>query len=130
MTTPVSNVYRLGLSILDFSPQQRRSFLAQIRRNQCEIIRQVATNVLLNSSMILSDSERSYFKKKQGILRQLASKRICMDDKRELLPKYSSVVKQLMKVAVRYINEKLNIRDHQKQEENGGQLKSLCLYHI
>ncbi len=119
MTTPVSNVYRLGLSILDFSPQQRRSFLAQIRRNQCEIIRQVATNVLLNSSMILSDSERSYFKKKQGILRQLASKRICMDDKRELLPKYSSVVKQLMKVAVRYTNEKLNIRDLQKQEENG-----------
>ncbi len=119
MSGPVSNVYRLGLAILDFSPQQRLSFLSQIRRNQCEIIRQVATNVLLNSSITLSDAERQYFRRKQSVLWHLASKRVCMDDKRHLLTKYSPLIRQLMQVTVRYINDKLNPAATDSLQEDG-----------
>ncbi len=96
-------IYDFGLYLLDLSPQQRVSFLAQIRRNQCKFIRQAATNILLNSSILLTSVDREYFRKKKRALRLLGSKGICLDQQRYLLPKYSGLVRRLMLTTVRYI---------------------------
>ena len=110
MNPKLREIYNFGLYFLDLSPQQRQSFLSQIRRNQCKHVQQAATNILLNSNIDLSKVDREYFRKKKQALRRLASKSVCLDDKRSLLPKNSGLVRRIMIIIVNYL-AKIEKRD-------------------
>ena len=103
MDPKLREIYNFGLYFLDLSPQQRQSFSSQIQRSQCKHLQQTATNILLNSRVDLSNVDREYFRKKKQALRQLASKSVCLDDKRSLLPRYSGLVRRIMIVIVNYL---------------------------
>ncbi len=117
MNDKLKTIYNFGVYFLDLSPQQRVSFLAQIHRNQCNYIQQAVTNILLNSSVDLSAVDREYFRKKKTALKQLASKSVCLDDKRVLLPRYSGVVRRIMLVIVNYLGQ---LHNKLEKSDNSG----------
>ena len=105
----LKDIQAFGHQFLQLSPQQRVSFLAQIRRKQCGYIRESATNILLNNNLSISSTDRDYFRKKKYVLKVIASKGVCLDYNRYLLPKYGSLIKRIMVIIVNYIG-KLMIR--------------------
>ncbi len=105
-------VYEFIKTFLTFSQRQRKSFLLAITAKQCDIIRSVCYNLLLNKSIELSDSHRLYLKKRINIIKKLASKRICVGDKKKILARYSGVITYVFRVILSYI-----ILEKEKEKE-------------
>jgi len=69
--------------------QTRLTILKHITSWQCELLRQIFLNIVLNSSINLSTSEKSYMKNRLTSIKLLASKRICKKKKERNIHKES-----------------------------------------
>lgn len=85
------------------SPEQRVNFLRGITKNQCSLIRQIAYNVLLNPNIKLSDKNRRYIKRHLVSVKELASRRICLERKRLILVKKHLLIKRLCSIVYEYL---------------------------
>lgn len=84
---------------------QAISILTNITRKQCDFIRQIAYNILFNQSIDFSEQDRDYFKRKSISIKQLASKRICLTKKRDILVYQYPVVRRLIDIVAKYLLE-------------------------
>lgn len=107
----VNDVYELGIAFLNFTPKQRVALLSDINSTQCEIIRQMCVNILLNSSMSISQEDRKYLGRHLNAIRKLASQNICTRDKKYIVTKNNALITRLFKVAVSYISKQLDDLD-------------------
>ena len=89
--------------ILSASKDQRLALLRSISSKQGQIIRQVAYNILINSSIPLRTDDRAYLQRNIGILRKLASRRIDIHEKRDILVKKHLLAKAIARIAVNYL---------------------------
>ena len=96
-------IYNFATVFLTLAPRQKASFLAHISKTHCEYIRQSAYNLLLNSSIELSSSERAYLRRNSSAIRRLASKRVCVRDKRGILAKKAGLITKIFQIVVGYI---------------------------
>lgn len=69
------------------------------------LLRQVAYNILFNSSFRLGERDKVYFKRRLPLLRRIASRRISTAEKRSLLAKKPLFLKRLAVVAREYLRE-------------------------
>ena len=81
----------------------RLVLLYSINAEQCEYLRPMFYNVLLNSS-VSTHSEKSYFRRNIKDIRLLASKRVCRKNKRKLLVKKQAMVGRVCKIVVKYLS--------------------------
>ena len=105
--------------------EQRLGLLRNIKRDQCELLRQVAYNILFNSSVKLSDRDRSYLKRRSGAIKRLASKKVCHWRKREILVKHHRLIKRVAEIALVPVMKKYVLIPYQryKVEGNGDKVK-------
>lgn len=101
---PHRRVRDFATLFLSLAPGQRASFLVHITRDQCEIIRSCAYNLLLNKSIEIAEEDKAYLQKRVYAVRRLASKRFCLRTKRVLLARYSRLVYRLMRIVLRYLD--------------------------
>ena len=98
------DIYDFMTLYLSLTPQQRRPFLVTISRAQCERIRQVFYNVLINKSIEISSEDRQYLLKHNASLRSLASRRYCMTVKKTLLVKKAPMLVRVFRIIHDYID--------------------------
>ncbi len=118
MKSSFDDVFGFGKTFLSLSPKQKVQFLTSITKDQCELIRQAALNVLINSGLELSDKDRKYFNRHINTLKKLASRRICLDGKRETLPKYKQLVTRVLNLIIEYISqERQRVKQNSEQDK-------------
>ena len=84
------------------SDKQRIALLSYLNSKQCKIIRQLAYNILFNSSINIASEDLLFLKKNSDYIKQIASKNICLKKKREVLVKRHLLVKRLGAIALTY----------------------------
>jgi hypothetical protein len=84
--------------------QTRLAILKNIVSWQCELLRQIFYNIVLNSSIDLSSSEKDYMKKRLTTVKLLASKKVCKKKKSEIFVKNQSLVLKACKIVVKYLS--------------------------
>lgn len=94
-----------GRFLLSLSHRQLKNFLSSVTRAQCELIRQSSYNLFFNTSIKLEEVDRAYLRRYSKALKQLASKKVCLTDKRGILAKRSSLIKRIMKIVITYIDQ-------------------------
>ena len=82
---------------------QRVDILRNITKKQFRYIRQVAFNILFNSSIPLSVKEKQYLQRHSASIKKLASKRTCLDEKRIVLSGKQLLIKKLCEIALKYL---------------------------
>lgn len=97
--------YEFAVSFLGLNEKQRSAFLVHMTGNQCRILRLCAYNILLNGDITIPAADRRYLQRNQGVLRQLASKRLCLGDKRILLANKGLLIRRLLRIVVDYIGK-------------------------
>lgn len=107
----VSDVYEFINSFLGFTPKQRLAVLSDVTAAQCEVIRQVCVNILLNTSITISQEDRGYLNKQLPAIKKLASHNICTSDKKYILSKRGPLITRLFKIALNYISKRLDELD-------------------
>ena len=90
-------------SIIRMPQWELIQFLLKISTKSCGLIRQVALNVLLNKEIYISEQDKKYFKKQEWDIKHIASKNICVKDKRKLLPSKYRLIKKLANVVYMYL---------------------------
>ena len=83
--------------------QQRLGILRNITKKQCAVIRQVAYNILFNSSIALTDKDRAYLRRHSKSVKELASRRICLKRKTAILVKKHLLVKYIAEITFHYL---------------------------
>jgi hypothetical protein len=83
---------------------QRLALLNSITRKQCTIIRQLAYNILFNSSIDLSSAERAYLRRHSSSIKQLASKKVCLELKKTILLRKHLLIKRIAVIALKYLS--------------------------
>jgi hypothetical protein len=83
---------------------QRLALLRGITKKQCAIIRQLAYNILFNSSIDLSNSERAYLKQNSIEIKQLASRKVSLDRKKDILLRRHLLIKRMALIALKYLS--------------------------
>ena len=100
---------------------QREGFLRHLTGKQCRILRNCVFNVIVNTSFNISQTDRKYLKKYMPVLKKIASKRICVGDKREVLVKKNLLIRRVLKIVISYIeSEKIRL-DKQDAAEGTGE---------
>jgi len=89
--------------IVTTTKNQRLALFRNITPKQCHIIRQVAYNILINTSIQLTPKDRSYLRNSIDLLKQLASRRVEINEKREILLKRHLLVKKIAAIALQYL---------------------------
>ena len=92
---------------------QREAFVKHITSEQCWKIRNMCYNLLFNSSINLADRDRRYLRRNVQDIRKLASKRICLEDKRGVLSAKQLLIRKICVIVVGYYNSN-------RGEEGGG----------
>ena len=97
-------------SILDFawvlmstSSNQRLAILKHATIKQCNLVREMAYNLLLNSSIKFNDRDRSFLKKHTNSIRRLASKKVCNTEKKSILVQKHLLIKRMAKIVLEYL---------------------------
>ena len=98
-------VYNFATGFLSLNNRQRAAFFINVTHSQCKILISCAYNVLLNSSLDISVDDRKYLRRHSSIIRKIASKRICLSDKKHMLVKKASLVSRLLKIVVIYLDK-------------------------
>ena len=96
-------VLQLAQTFLTLNAQQSRAFLSVISRDQCNLIRMSVYNVLLNTALEITDTDRVYLRKHSYTLRKLASRRFCLSDKKTILTKKVPLIRLVFKLVLQYI---------------------------
>lgn len=78
--------------------------LSAINSEQCEFLRQIFYNVLLNSSVSYSNKEKLYLRRNIKDIKLLASKRVCKKEKRKLFVKKQAMVSRVCKIIIKYLS--------------------------
>ena len=92
-------------SYLQLNTKQRESFLAQMTVRQCNILRNCLYNLIMNSSINISQTDRKYLNKRIGIIKTLASKKVCATDKRDILVKKNLLIRRILRILLTYVQE-------------------------
>ena len=100
-TTHVLDFARLLAST---SKNQRIAILKNITPPQCRIIKQIAYNLIFNTSIKISDLNKKYLNHNLHNLKLLASKRICITQKRHILEKRHLLVKKAAQLIITYLS--------------------------
>ena len=82
---------------------QRLGVLRNITRKQCTILRHLAYNIMFNSSIELSVKDKSYLKHQINSLKILASKKVCLADKKDIFAKKHLLIKRLAQLGLKYL---------------------------
>ena len=98
-----SEALDFGLNYLGLNNSQRESFLLHLTSKQCLVLRNCSYNLIMNSSIAITQNDKNYLKKQMGIIRQLASKKICTTEKRGLLVKKNLLIRRILRILVDYI---------------------------
>ena len=98
-----SEALDFGLNYLGLNSSQRESFLLHLTSKQCLVLRNCSYNLVMNSSIAITQNDKNYLKKQMGIIRQLASKKICTTEKRGLLVKKNLLIRRILRILVDYI---------------------------
>jgi len=99
-----NEIFFLARLIATSKCSTRLVLLKTINSEQCEYLRQMFYNVLLNSSVSHSPGDKSYLRRNIRDIRLLASKRVCRKDKKKLLVKKQALVARVCKIVVRYLS--------------------------
>ncbi len=89
--------------LLKVTKGQRIAVLKSLNSRQCSIIRQTAYNILFNSSIELSPEDREFFKSNSVFIKQLASKNICLKNKRGILVGKTKLIERIARIALAYL---------------------------
>lgn len=90
-------------TILRLSKSRRISWIQDLTPAEAGLLRQVAYNILFNSSLQLSERDRTYFNRRLPLLRRIASRRVPTAEKRLILGKKPMFLKRLALVANEYL---------------------------
>ena len=85
------------------SREQRVAVLKNITKKQCQILRHLAYNIMFNSSFDLTEEDRKYLKKNAKSIKGIASKKVCIDSKKDIFAKKQLLVKKLAQLGLRYL---------------------------
>lgn len=104
---PVTQVYTLATQFLALNRFQQETFLVHISAAQCRIIQNVAYNLLLNTSVqsLLSEVDRKYLRRSTSALRTIASRRICVREKRAVLVKKTRLIRRILQISIKYVDQ-------------------------
>ena len=83
--------------------KQRKAILHTLTWKQCTILRQLAYNVMFNSSITLSDKDRQYLQRHSKVVKVLASKKACTVEKAQFFTTHQSVIYKLAKIGLQYL---------------------------
>ena len=117
MTTAVETsqcpdkVHEFCESFFKLNRRQRQSFLLFMSRSQCETLRSCVFNVLLNARVSISSIDRVYLARYNQVLRILASRKIRVADKRNIIIKRAALIARVLKVVNTYIETLRAIRN-------------------
>ena len=106
---------------LELNVRQRPAFLTHMSRKQCETLRNCVYNLLLNTSIQMSDSDRRYLARHTKVLRLLASKRLCLRHKSQLLRGKAAMITRLMRIIANYLLTEKENHDPVQVETDSGQ---------
>ena len=103
----VTKAYEFARQFLSLSRRQQDTFLVHVTNAQCGILRNIVYNLLLNSSVqgLISTVDRTYLRRNTTALRSLASRRVCVPDKRAILVRKALLVKRVLIITVKYIDQ-------------------------
>ena len=87
-------------TIIHLNKKQRITFLANISKNDCKLLQSLAYNILLNSELKIKDKPKVYLNNNITSLRKLASKLVCVGDKRNTLQKKHLLIKKIALIAL------------------------------
>lgn len=96
-------IYFLRL-LTNSKPSFRKILLTNLPQKQCELIRQVALNILLNTSIELSDQDKVYLRSKKKIIQLIASKKVCAAEKRSILKNNQETIKKIATITINYLS--------------------------
>jgi hypothetical protein len=82
---------------------QRTALLKSVTSRQCQLLREIAFNILFNTSITISEKDKNYFKNSSYFIKLLASKRVCQRDKKKFLLKKRKLIKKLSKTVHKYL---------------------------
>lgn len=88
--------------------KQRIALLENITQGQCLYIREIAYNLLFNDSLNYTEKTRTYLKNNISQLKILASRKICLAEKKHILVKKQQFVKKIAKIVLDYFKANNN----------------------
>ena len=89
--------------IVSTTRKQRLALFKNITSKQCHFIRQVAYNILINTSLQISEKDRLYLRRSIGLLKKLASRRIDLEEKKKIVLDRHLLVKRIASIALQYL---------------------------
>ena len=90
--------------LIQLTDTQRLCFLRHISLAQCRLIRFLCLNILLNTSIVLDEVDKSYLKRHTSAIKKLASKRVCTSDKKVILVRKQKLIKRVAEIVVKYLS--------------------------
>ena len=99
-----ANIIFLARFIISSKYRIRLEILKNITQQQCKYLRQIFLNILLNSSLELTDRDRAYFRRLLTTIKILASKRVCKKTKLGIFVKNAALVIRACKITVKYLS--------------------------
>ena len=85
--------------------QQRISLLKHVSRAQCTHMRSLAYNLMFNSAMNLTPEERKYLSRHSRVIKQIASRRFCLQEKKDLMVDNQILVKRMADIVLPYLKK-------------------------
>ena len=82
---------------------QRISLLRHISKSQCTHLKGLAHNLMFNSEITLTSEEKKYLTRHSGVIKQIASRRVCLEEKKNLLVDNQRLVKRLVDIGLAYL---------------------------
>lgn len=105
MDTNSEEIKNFALLLTQVEKPVRITILKHLTTRQCEFVRQIATNILLNGSLNLDTNAKSYIRNNLSEIKKLASKLVCKKLKRNILVKKQQMIKKLALLTVQYLQK-------------------------
>lgn len=84
--------------------EQRLAFLRLVDKRQCAYLRDVAYNILLNKDLGLKDKDKIYLRRHKTSIKELASRKTCIDRRRVVLVRKHLLIKRLAQLTLEYLS--------------------------
>ena len=83
---------------------QRVALLKHLTKQQCAHMRSLSHNLMFNSDISPTEGDRRYLNRHSSIIKHIASRRVCSQDKKDLLVENQSLVKRLADFGLLYLH--------------------------
>ena len=80
--------------------EQHLGILRNVTRHQCTYIRHLAYNIMFNTSFELSNKDRSFLRRHSSSIKELSSKKVCIERKKYQLITKHRLIKQLAQLTL------------------------------